>query len=726
MIAGWAVSHLSKSSNRVIAGCLCVSLASPGVLLCEQPAPSARHTATSTRHGRLTEQQRVLHALNRLTFGPRPGDVARVTQMGLDAWLEQQLRPDEIPDAALDARLSRFPAMRISQAELVQRFPTPQMLRQYSTGALEAPADPMEQAIYADAAFEYKEKRQVAKAASTTGTAEMRPEPSAGIPGGSTQPPSAAGEGDAGRDTAAPIIRAHPGSPVDPAGVQALLALPAEQRFQRIAAISPEEMQAFRGMLRGPQQQRLLEGMTPVEMEEVEAMQSPVRVVGAEAEATRLLRDVYSERQLQAVMADFWLNHFNVYLRKNQNEPYLLPAYERDVILPHALGRFEDLLVATAKSPAMLVYLDNWTSIGPRSRAAERLARVAQDRPGTPLANAAAQMPKGINENYARELMELHTLGVNGGYTQQDVIEVARCFTGWTIDRPAQGGEFVFNPNRHEPGPKTVLGHVIPEGGEDEGLAVLHILASSPATAHLLSLQLAQRFVSDTPPEALVQRMATAYLKSDGDIGTVLRTMFHSPEFWSPAAFHAKVKTPLEFVTSALRATGAEVSNPVPLAQALTRLGMPLYGMQTPNGYSWQADAWVSSNALLTRMNFALLLSANRLPGTRIDWSAQTDPDDTGAAGPNAATEARLETVLLGDQAAPQTRAAVMQAAQDPSVVDNAAQGFRRTPLDSVPRPMYPVRAGANGTRAPAASPGEMRMAALAGLLLGSPDFQRR
>jgi uncharacterized protein (DUF1800 family) len=464
-----------------------------------------------------------------------------------------------------------------------------------------------------------------------------------------------------------------------------------EERLGKMVAMAPAEMMAFREALKPKDRAALVAGMVPAQVEAVEAMvEGPERVVGAEAMETRLLRDVDSQRQLQAVMTEFWLNHFNVYLRKNEAEPYLLAGYEQKTILPHALGKFEDLLVATAESPAMLMYLDNWESIGPDSAAAGRVAAVQKARPEGKIAQ---RLPKGINENYARELMELHTLGVGGGYTQQDVVEVARCFTGWTIDRPFGGGggvarmgkdeaapgEFGFEANRHEPGAKVVLGQRIPEGGMQEGLAVLHILATSPATAHFISKELAVRFVSDAPSPALVNRMAATYLKSDGDIAAVLETMFRSKEFWEPQVYRAKVKTPLEFLASAVRAGDGTVGNALPLVQAMNRLGMPVWGMQTPNGYGWTAEDWVSSNALISRMNFALMLSGNRVAGTRMDFAAMAGEGDT------TAMEKALEGDLLEEPATERTREAVM--------------------------------AGARGS-----APVE----AMAGLLIGSPEFQRR
>ena len=504
--------------------------------------------------------------------------------------------------------------------------------------------------------------------------------------------------------------------------MQAVLGLMPSERFARLVAMTPEQMLAFRAALRGGERLRLLAGLTPEQAESVEAMGgAPVRVVGAEVLQARLLRDLASERQLQAVMMDFWLNHFNVYARKNQNEPYLLPAYERETILPHALGRFEDLLVAVAQSPAMLMYLDNWLSIGPNSEAA---ARVEGIKARNPNGVGAKKLPEGINENYARELMELHTLGVNGGYTQKDVVEVAKCLTGWTIDRPGRpgggAGEFHYQPARHEPGTKIVLGQTIAAGGENEGLQVLHLLATSPATAHFLAQKLAVRFVSDTPPPALVDRMAATYLRTDGDISAVLRTMYYAPEFWSPAVYKAKVKTPLEFVTSAVRGSGAQVENDLALVGALNKLGMPLYGMQTPNGYSWTAEEWVSSNALVSRMNLALVLSGNRLMGTRMDWGALLG----GAGAGMPADEARLEAVLLGGTAGARTRAAVLAGANDPAVLRNAEESFRARAAegDEEQGPARLVRARAGGGAYAPESPVDT----MAGLLLGSPEFQRR
>jgi uncharacterized protein (DUF1800 family) len=543
-----------------------------------------------------------------------------------------------------------------------------------------------------------------------------------------------------------------------------IITLQPEERMRKVLALSPQDFVAFRQSLSGAELAQFAQGLSPQQREIFAALQNSTRLVGTEELQARLLRDIYSSRQLEAVMTDFWLNHFNVYIRKNQNEPYLIPSYERDVIRPNALGKFEDLLVATAKSPAMLMYLDNWQSIGPDSQAAKQGPGFAA-RARNPQVRAALK-DRGLNENYGRELMELHTLGVSGGYTQADVTQVARVFTGWTIDQPARGGEFQFEQRRHEPGTKIVLGKKIQENGMNEGQEVLHMLATSPATAHFISTKLAVRFVSDDPPPALVDRMAQSFLDSGGDIKTVLRTMFSSAEFWAPATEKAKVKTPLEFVVSAVRASGAQVNNAQGLVQALDRLGMPLYGMQTPNGYSWMSEPWVSTGALVTRMNFALVMAGDKLPGTRTDWTKMLGsagggagmaakpvgvPKDGMAAGdvdPEVAVkEARLEVVLLGQPVSERTRATVISQSNDSTAAIQALREFQggggpgggggqaaallggdyNNP--SLPRANGPGGGGlaAGGPFAQKnAIPDDRQAAIMAGLLLGSPEFQRR
>ena len=376
----------------------------------------------------------------------------------------------------------------------------------------------------------------------------------------------------------------------------------------------------------------------------------------------KLLRAVYSERQLQEVLTDFWFNHFNVDARKGRDR-FLLTEYERDTIRPRVLGTFRDLLGATAKSPAMLFYLDNWMSAdpnGPHLPDHGGRPRIVRGPFGgrvmmPPLARAQAQgnkAPKGLNENYGRELMELLTLGVDGGYTQKDVTEVARALTGWTIDQPRQGGSFMFNPRIHDPGEKVVLGHVIKAGGgESDGEQVLDLLARQPATATFIATKLTRRFVSDTPPPALVARVAARFRDTDGDLREVMRTILTSPEFLSPDAYRAKVKTPFEFVASALRATNADVRDARPFVRELQQLGMPLYMCQPPTGYKDTGDAWVNTGALVSRMNLALRLSDGQVKGTVIH------NDESAIRNPQFAIQ-----ILLNGEASETTRATVSKA----------------------------------------------------------------
>src|SRR5436305_10859018 len=398
--------------------------------------------------------------------------------------------------------------------------------------------------------------------------------------------------------------------------------------MREILKMTPEDQRSLAASLKGGKRDEFLEGMDAKQRETLMALNNPQQVVVDELVQAKLLRAIYSERQLQEVMTDFWFNHFNVFIGKGADR-YLLTSYERDVIRPHALGEFEDLLVATAQSPAMLFYLDNWLSVGPNSEVANGIPkhnrRRARYRPL--VVKQGKGRRTGLNENYGRELMELHTLGVNGGYTQKDVTEVARVFTGWTLKKPREGGSFTFDARMHERGEKKVLGRRIKENGEKEGLEILHILARHPSTAKFISTKLAVRFVSDDPPAALVQRMSETFLKKNGDIREVLKTMLASPEFWSSESYRAKVKTPLEFVVSSVRGCGAEVTDAAPLARQLQNLGMPLYGMQPPTGYSSKADAWVNSAALLGRMNFALAFSAGKVKGIQIE--AENGPADS-------------------------------------------------------------------------------------------------
>lgn len=462
--------------------------------------------------------QTIVHVLNRIGFGPRPGDAETVRAMGVQAYIDQQLHPERIPDAPMEARLAGFSTLQLSSREIAQQFELP---------ALQARRD----------------RKQAA-------------------------------------------------------GSQADSAQPLE----------------------------------PLERKMPNALQQQANRVMVELGEQKMLRAIYSERQLQEVLTDFWFNHFNVDARKGRNR-FMLTEYERDTIRPHVLGKFHDLLEATAKSPAMLFYLDNWMSADPSGRRSDDLQRAPRFRPfgrggrGQPggltfparparQANGQKNVPKGLNENYGRELMELHTLGVDGGYTQKDVTEVARALTGWTIQNPRLGGGFVFDSRLHDRGQKVVLGRVIKAGGgENDGEQVLDILAKHPSTARFIAMKLARRFVSDAPPAALVDRVAARFRETDGDLREVMRTLLTAPEFLSPDAYRAKVKTPFEFVVSAVRATGADVQDATPLVRAIQQLGMPLYMCQPPTGYKDTADAWVNTGALVNRMNFALQLAGHNQRG---------------------------------------------------------------------------------------------------------------
>jgi uncharacterized protein (DUF1800 family) len=626
-------------------------------LLCFSSAIARQKAATSQSN----ERQRAIQALNRLTFGPRPGDIDRVLSIGVDKWIDLQLHPESIKDDALDARLAPFRTLRMSTRELVENFPPQALIRQIANGREGLPRDPRLRAIY-EAQLERYRERQEKKGASADQNDSMM------------------------------VAR-----PISDADASQLVALPPDQRLKALLKMTPEEQGDVMASLKGGMRQDFLDGMPPQDRETVVALANPQRVVAEELMQAKVLRATYSERQLQEVMTDFWFNHFNVFIGKGADR-YDLSSYERDVIRAHALGKFEDLLVATAQSPAMLFYLDNWLSVGPNSDFARGIRPDAprnwRRRFPNPQQNGQPkQRRSGLNENYGRELMELHTLGVNGGYTQKDVTEVAKVFTGWTLKQPREGGGFKFDERMHQPGTKIVLGHKIKENGGKEGYEVLHILARNPATAKFVCNKLAMRFVSDNPPPELVDRMAKTFLKKDGDIREVLKTMLQSPEFWQPKMYRAKVKTPLEFVVSALRATGADVNNAAPLIGQLQNLGMPLYGAQPPTGYSMKADAWVSSSALLGRMNFAVRLASGRLRGVQVAPPAAMDqPGDSEQA------LAALETTLLAGDVSKQTHETISSRLQDPAITQRK--------LDDPARPPD--------------------VSTVEGLLLGSPEFQKR
>ncbi|MDQ6802522.1 MAG: DUF1800 domain-containing protein [Acidobacteriota bacterium] len=496
-------------------------------------------TTGASSDSKLSDHQRAVHVLNRLAFGPRPGDVDQVLKNGVDVWIDQQLHPDAIPDRAVEARLQNMPTLKLSNGTIMDTY--------------------------------YK-----------------------------------------------PLVQAR--------------------RARKAEA-----------------------GEAPATTPEMMAARQKGREVVEDLVAQRIIRAAESDRQLNEVMVDFWFNHFNVFIGKGPDR-FMITSYERDAIRPRIWGRFEDLLSATAKSPAMLFYLDN-----------------ARSRAGA------------LNENYAREIMELHTLGVDAGYTQKDVTELARVFTGWTIEQ--RSGTFVFRPRLHDSGEKTVLGvHFRAGGGIEEGQRMIHILAQHPATAHHIALQLCQRLVSDDPPKALVDRVAKKFLATDGDLRETERAIIDSPEFWDPKQYRAKVKSPFEYVISAVRAVNATVDNPLPIARALQQIGEPLYGAQPPTGYSDRADVWINTGALMNRLNFALALAANKLPGVHSDVVSIIPASE--AADAAHSVDALAVALIGGDLSAP-TRATIKS-----RIVERKAP--TEDPRDNTQLPM------------------------IAGLILGSPEFQRQ
>ena len=620
----------------------------------------------------LSEDEVILHALNRLGFGPRPGDIERVRQIGLEEWINQQLNPNSIDDSALEARLERFPTLTMSASQLLEEFPQPKQAASQAGLTKE----------------EYQRKMRQGQAQRREERQGMRD---------AAQTSEVAGAPDADRPSITPNDKApmeaenKPNQPSEGFGKQ----------------------QGFGGDPNSPRMN-------------LEDGHRPQRII-AELAMAKLTRAIYSERQLNELMVDFWFNHFNVFAAKGADK-WLLTSYERDVIRPHVMGKFRDLLYATAESPAMLFYLDNWLSADPKSfeRLQRELAehrqrfyglygmndpfgsatgrrwpnnnrRFPQDpaRQGQNGRPANQKKERGLNENYARELMELHTLGVDGGYAQQDVIEVAKCFTGWTMKAPRRYPEFHFDERIHDPGPKIVLGQKIHAGGIKDGEQVLDMLARHPNTAKFISSKLARRFVADTPPAALVDRMTKTFLDTDGDIRAVLHTMIFSPEFWSRQTYRAKIKKPFELVASAARALGADMDVPLPLVFWTARIGEPLYQCQPPTGYSDKAETWVNTGALLNRLNFSLALASNRMRGARVDAAALLGQD--AAADPRASLDRAIE-VLLSNQASPQTRATLEKQLEDPQVI--------RATLDD------PVK--------------QIDLSMIVGLVLGAPEFQRR
>ena len=605
--------------------------------------------STQTAHNftkSLAKDDQIRHALDRLTFGPRPGDFERVKELGLKRWLTDQLHPEKAPEnAALTERLRPFQSLNMDVVDMYHHYPPPQLIRAVARGNAPLPDDPELRAVVLNLSQRYLRKQQ-----NQTGVA---PDPNS----------------DNDLD-----LRAKLSDVLSPGEIDILKNGKPEEKRTMLASIPASKRNAFVWALR-QEQRRQLFALAPVELRrDLMLSVNPQLVVTSDLTESKLLRAVYSNHQLQELLVDFWYNHFNVFIDKGADR-FLVPAYERDAIRPHVFGKFYDLLLATAENPAMLFYLDNWQSVAPGSDAPNR------------------KIKRGLNENYGRELLELHTVGVDGGYTQKDVIEVARCFTGWTIAQPAKGGGFEYRDKFHDKGQKIVLGHTIPAGGGmNDGLKVLNILAHEPATANFISLKLAQRFVADNPPAALVNRMTQTFLKTDGDLREVMRTMITAKEFWSEGAYQAKIKSPFEVVVSAVRATDADVSSAFVLSNIIQKLGEPLYRKIEPTGYSNTNADWISSAGLLDRMNFAIALTHNRIPGVSINTSAwqsgaQSDPMN-------------LARLVLETEPSPATRQAIQKALANQQLQEELTKNAKAGP------PQIP--------------------SLIAGLAIGSPDFQRR
>ena len=555
-------------------------------------APPAMSAAPRSDVRELPADQQIVQALNRLTFGPRPGDVQKVRVVGLDKWIDRQLHPEKISDAAIEQFVAKYPAINQDQNDLLRK--------------------------YAD---QQRQRREVRRADST------------------------------------PMM----------SGQDSMMAR--QQLAQRF---------------------------------------NLTRQVVTQLQSSRVARAVASERQLQEMMTDFWENHFNIYAQKGGPEPYYLTDFDQNVIRPRALGKFRDLLEAVAKSPAMLFYLDNARSMADSTR--PTLARRQQQQRQRP----------GLNENYGRELLELHTLGVDGGYTQQDVINVARAFTGWTIKPPAQGGGFIFRPGVHDAGEKIVLGHKLRAGrGMEDAQDVLDILARNPSTARFISFKLARRFVSDSPSKALVDHAAQVYLKTNGDIREVVRAIITSPEFFSRQAFRAKVKSPFEVVVSAMRALNASPDSSPRSAQVIAFLGQPIFGHQAPNGWPETGEAWMNTGAILNRINFGMAVAAGRLPGVDI---RSLPALDTIRSAPRVRQVDVVVATILNGMVSPDTRA-VLVSGEHPLLAGGAGGNEVQDMSSAMDPPIGGPRVLQQ--RSFANLPQLTGLPQIVGLALGSPEFQR-
>ena len=610
----------------------------------------------------LAPAKQAAHVLNRVAFGPRPADIAEVRRIGVERWIRQQLDPATIPDSAmLASKLATLGSQKLTTWQLFERYQPPAPLVRVASISINQllPQDQMRRVMNGTA----EERRAVIEAL----TPEVRQQVLALVPPNLFDSlPELKQQAERARQIQNEIrnrefqeqqrkMRPPLSELLTPEQARDLQFGTVDEKMAVLNSFTAEKRTlVFRSL---PQQQ-----VPDMFKREAMAASNPRQAVVGELIENKLQRAVYSPRQLEEVLVDFWLNHFNVFSGKN-TVGMLLTSYERDAIRPHVLGRFRDMLLATARHPAMLSYLDNFQS---RS-APENLPNGI----GVPVVSVGGPN-QGLNENYGRELLELHTLGVNGGYTQADVINVARAFTGWTIFAPNQYGEFQFNPQMHDRGEKVVLGQEFPRGGgEDEGVKIIDMLAAHPSTARFISRKLAQRFVADEPPQTLVDRMAATFTRTGGDLRAVMETLLLSREFMSEGAWQAKVKTPFELVASALRALDAQMSDTTALAQRLTDMGMPTYGRIDPKGYPNTADAWSGSAGLAGRMNFASALTSGQIAGVKLDAVALVSQgvrramtDITGYE-PAAETVAAIEEGGGSEKPAPQVIAAAIVGSPD-------------------------------------------------------------
>jgi uncharacterized protein (DUF1800 family) len=593
---------------------------------------------------KLSSEEKIEQAVNRLTFGARPGDIEEVRKLGLEKWIELQLHPERIPEnPILETRLKPLETIRMDPGEITRQYSAqrlPGMMVRTNVNEL-LPGDQFRK-VYNGTA----EERQAAIMALDP---EKRRQVLALVPDNVVEGlPELKKEREEARKKRAEEQRAEArrlrpplADLLNPEQREIALRGTPEQRAALFSSLDAGKLEKVAGAL----PPSALAGQP--ELRRMGLMsRAPMQAASDDLREAKLYRAIYSHRQLQEVLADFWFNHFNVNEAKSQQHRFLLASYERDAIRPHVLGKFKDLLLAVARHPAMLYYLDNWESMSPE------VFQIGPFAPGTfAVPQQLARQARGLNENYGRELLELHTLGVNGGYTQQDVIAVARCFTGWTIRQPNQNPEFVYAAFMHDTGEKTVLGHKIAAGGgESDGLQVIDILARHPSTARFISTKLARHFVADDPPPALIEAMVRTFTKTDGDLRAVLETMFTSREFFSKGAWQAKIKSPLEMVVSAARALDAETLDAYTLDQNVTDMGEALYLKEAPTGYKDSADAWLSTANVMARIRFADALAEGRIQGVKVDFSRFAGKEHAEIARELLGREPSAQTMMAIDK----------------------------------------------------------------------------